>query len=129
MPNNLGLDPFPDPVGHFGAPWWPFWIFQVFYVSHTRSSQIKKLIKRKWLEMANNLGLDPFPDPVGHFGAPWRLFFFFHALPVGFFCFVNPFCFAYISATGYRTENCLYFKRSYGPNLSNEICTRSLGCI
>ena len=19
------LDPFPDPVGHFGAPWWPFW--------------------------------------------------------------------------------------------------------
>ena len=19
-PNNLGLDPFPDPVGHFGAP-------------------------------------------------------------------------------------------------------------
>ena len=24
---NLGLDPFPDPVGHFGAPWWPFWGF------------------------------------------------------------------------------------------------------
>ena len=21
MANNLGLDPFPDPVGHFGAPW------------------------------------------------------------------------------------------------------------
>ena len=29
MANNLGLDPFPDPVGHFGAPWWPFWIFEV----------------------------------------------------------------------------------------------------
>ena len=28
MPNNLGLDPFPDPVGHFGAPWRPFWILQ-----------------------------------------------------------------------------------------------------
>ena len=26
MANNLGLDPFPDPVGHFGAPWRPFWI-------------------------------------------------------------------------------------------------------
>ena len=25
-PKNLGEDPFPDPVGHFGAPWWPFWI-------------------------------------------------------------------------------------------------------
>ena len=23
-PNNLGLDPFPDPVGHFGPPWRPF---------------------------------------------------------------------------------------------------------
>ena len=29
MANNLGLDPFPDPVGHFGAPWQPFWIFEV----------------------------------------------------------------------------------------------------
>ena len=28
MANNLGLDPFPDPVGHFGAPWRPFWILQ-----------------------------------------------------------------------------------------------------
>ena len=25
----LRVDPFPDPVGHFGAPWWPFWIFEV----------------------------------------------------------------------------------------------------
>ena len=24
MPNNLGLDPFSAPFGHFGAPWWPF---------------------------------------------------------------------------------------------------------
>ena len=28
MANNLGLDPFPDPVGHFGGPWRPFWILQ-----------------------------------------------------------------------------------------------------
>ena len=26
---NRGLDPFPDPVGHFGAPWPPFWILEV----------------------------------------------------------------------------------------------------
>ena len=25
-PNNLGVDPFPDPLSHFGAPWWPFWM-------------------------------------------------------------------------------------------------------
>ena len=24
VPNKMGLDPFPDPVGYFGAPWWPF---------------------------------------------------------------------------------------------------------
>ena len=28
MPKNLGVDTFPDPVGHFGAHWWPFWILQ-----------------------------------------------------------------------------------------------------
>ena len=26
---NLGVDTFPDLVGHFGAPWQPFWIFEV----------------------------------------------------------------------------------------------------
>ena len=46
MANNLGLDPFPDPVGHFGAPWRPFWILQVFYVSH-RSARMKKIGKYK----------------------------------------------------------------------------------
>ena len=30
--------------------------------SHRRSARIKKLILRKWLEMANNLGVEPFPD-------------------------------------------------------------------
>ena len=28
MPKNLGVDTFPDPVCHFGAPWRPFWILQ-----------------------------------------------------------------------------------------------------
>ena len=27
-PKNLGVDSFPDPVRHFGAPWRPFWILQ-----------------------------------------------------------------------------------------------------
>ena len=29
MPKNLGVNIFPDPVGHFGAHWRPFWILQV----------------------------------------------------------------------------------------------------
>ena len=29
VPKNLGVDPFPDPIGHFVAPWRPFWIFEV----------------------------------------------------------------------------------------------------
>ena len=29
-PETLGVHPFPDPVGHFGAPWRPFEIFEVF---------------------------------------------------------------------------------------------------
>ena len=28
MPKNLGVDTFPDPVGHFGAHWRQFWILQ-----------------------------------------------------------------------------------------------------
>ena len=28
VPKNLGVDTFPDPVGHFGAPWRPFWILR-----------------------------------------------------------------------------------------------------
>ena len=27
-PKNLGVNPFPDPVGHFAAPWRPFWILK-----------------------------------------------------------------------------------------------------
>ena len=27
-PKNLGVDTFPDPLRHFGAPWRPFWILQ-----------------------------------------------------------------------------------------------------
>ena len=28
LPKNLGVDTFPDPVGHFGAHWRPFWVLQ-----------------------------------------------------------------------------------------------------
>ena len=34
MPKKLWVDTFPDPVSHFGAPWWPFWILQA--VQHCR---------------------------------------------------------------------------------------------
>ena len=57
--------------------------FSVATFSHRRNARIKKLIQRKWLEMANNLGLDPFPDPIGHFGAPWRPFWIFQDLLEG----------------------------------------------
>ena len=26
---TLGVHIFQDPIGHFGAPWWPFLIFEV----------------------------------------------------------------------------------------------------
>ena len=26
---NIGVDPFPDPVGHFGTPGRPVWMFEV----------------------------------------------------------------------------------------------------
>ena len=42
VPNNRGLDPFPDPVGHFGA-WRPFWISRPLIGRNTRSARIKKL--------------------------------------------------------------------------------------
>ena len=71
MANNLGLDPFPDPVGHFGAPWRPLWIFRPLIARNKRSALIKKLILRKLFGMPINLGLGPFPDPVGHVAAPW----------------------------------------------------------
>ena len=43
------LDPFPDPVGHFVAPWRPFWILQVSYVSDRRSARIKNLFSESCL--------------------------------------------------------------------------------
>ena len=59
---------------------WLLHVLPWFFVSHRRSAWIKKLILRKWLQMANNLGLDPFPDHVGHFGAPWRPFWILQAV-------------------------------------------------
>ena len=73
-PNNLGLDPFPDPIGHFWAPWRPFWISSPLIGQNTRSAWIKKLIYQQLTGAPNNLGLDPFPDHVAHFWAPWRPF-------------------------------------------------------
>ena len=30
---NLGVDTFPDPISHFGPPWWPFLISKVLVIS------------------------------------------------------------------------------------------------
>ena len=40
MAKNLGFDPFPDPVGHFEAPWWPFWIFEVLIEGMVESKNL-----------------------------------------------------------------------------------------
>ena len=49
-PRNPNLDPFPDPVHHFWAPWQSFWIFEVY-----SNQNIIYLIGE-----SNNLGLDLF---------------------------------------------------------------------
>ena len=36
---HLGIDPFPDLVGHFGAPWWPFWVLRRCGVAGPRRRQ------------------------------------------------------------------------------------------
>ena len=70
-PKNLGLDTFPDPVGHFGPPWRPFWAplaaILNFWGSQRRNDQFKKLIYQKLCRSSNNLRFDLFPDPVSHF--------------------------------------------------------------
>ena len=45
--NNLWLDPFPDPVGHFGDLWRPFWILQAVpcFSEKDPSNQKKHLTK------------------------------------------------------------------------------------
>ena len=37
---NLGVDHFPDPVGHFEAPWQPFWIFEVLIEGMMKSKNL-----------------------------------------------------------------------------------------
>ena len=56
MPKNL--DPFPEPVGHFGASWQPFWIFEVL---------IEEMIESK-----NLFDKVDWKDPIGHFGLGGR---------------------------------------------------------
>ena len=55
-PKNLGVDTFPDPVVHFGAPWWPFWIFEV---------PIEEIIKKNF---RRNLRLASFQTPSAILG-------------------------------------------------------------
>ena len=71
------VNTFPDPVGHFGAPWRPFWgpraAILDLWCSHRRNGRIKKLIQQKLIGGSNNLRFNLFPNPVGHFGLSRRL--------------------------------------------------------
>ena len=46
MANNLGLDPFPDPVGHFGATWRPFCISRPMIYQNTECSDQKTYLAK-----------------------------------------------------------------------------------
>ena len=50
----MGEEHFPDPVGHFEAPWWPFWIFEVLIEGMIES---KNLFSESWLEGTKTKGL------------------------------------------------------------------------
>ena len=54
---KLRVDPFPENVGYFGAPWRPFWNFEVFIVGMTES---KNLFCESRLEGPNNKVEIPF---------------------------------------------------------------------
>ena len=82
MPNNLGLDPFPDPVGHFGAPWRPFWISRPLIGRNPECSDQKTYLA-KVDGSAQKPRSEHFPDPVGHFEAPWWPFWIFEVLIEG----------------------------------------------
>ena len=65
---TLGINIFPDPVDHFGAPWQPFWDF---WRSPRWNNRIQKnLLFQKLSEGSNDQGLDMFSDPVSHLGPP-----------------------------------------------------------
>ena len=60
VPNNLGVDPFPDSVCHFGAPWQPFWIFEILIEGLMES---KNLFSESWSEGQITKGLTSFQTP------------------------------------------------------------------
>ena len=47
VPKNLDVHTFPDPIGHFWAPWRPFWIFEVLVEGIIES---KNLFSKSWYE-------------------------------------------------------------------------------
>ena len=46
-PKNLGVHPFPDPIGHFGAPWQPFQIFEVLREAGGKVLQAVRCCRRE----------------------------------------------------------------------------------
>ena len=58
MSNNLGLNPFPDLICHFLAPWWPFWVSRLLIGQNPECSDQKTYLAK----VTRNAQLDPFPD-------------------------------------------------------------------
>ena len=59
IPKTLGVDTFPDPVGHFGAPWRPFWILQLVrrcrrWASYPAAIRLVSINKYYWLRLPSN---------------------------------------------------------------------------
>ena len=66
---NQGVDPYLDPVRHFGAPLGPLSTLD-FEVLIEGVRESNNLSSRGLIGGANSLGLDLFTDPISHFGPP-----------------------------------------------------------
>ena len=72
VPKTLGVNPFPDTVSHFGAPYWPLWIFEVLIGGIIcfpwNDALIKKAIWQKLMGAPKNLRVMAiFGPPGSHF--------------------------------------------------------------
>ena len=74
MANNICLHSFPDPVGHFGAPWRPFWIFGVLIEGMMES---KNLFSESCSEWPITYVYTPFQTPSAILWPPGGHLWFF----------------------------------------------------
>ena len=75
-PNNVGLDPFSDPVSHFRAPWQPFWIHQTIWITTFLIEWLfvsKNLFRKSCLEHPKTYN-KPLSRSCRLFWSPWQPF-------------------------------------------------------